>query len=296
MKKKITLSIVVLCFFLVGLSAVSYRSHRKLCENWVMTQHPDASGAQGMFYTFKNYGTGTLIVVDSGNKGNAEYAKSVITELGGHVDCWILTHFHGDHAGAFDLIYEDPGDITIGTIYATPLDYDYFYSVARWWDAPEVYAQFLKMTADADNVTYLQRGDSFAVDDLTIDVFSAYDDFVHDLQQDPANNGSLIFKISGIKDSILFFGDAYNETLFDDIYAAYGDQMKAEYVQAPHHGNSVLPMDKYTLLEPEVIFLDGPEWLMISEDHKAKDLLVWCQENGVTSYDYRTAPNVFNFK
>ena len=43
-------------------------------------------------------------------------------------------------------------------------------------------------------------------------------------------------------------------------------------------------------LNPSVIFLDGPEWLMTGEDYDAKDLLAWCAENGITTYDYRQAP------
>ena len=44
------------------------------------------------------------------------------------------------------------------------------------------------------------------------------------------------------------------------------------------------------LLMPKEMFFDGPEWLMTGEDYDAKDLLAWCEENGIITHDFRQAP------
>lgn len=264
--------------------------------DWQLTQHSDDSGNQAMFYTLKNLDTGTLIVIDGGWIENADYVRNTIMQLGGKVDYWFLTHFHNDHVDAFNKILEAPQGITINQIYATPLDYEYFVTIAKDWDAPESYAKFIDLTKNVDNVSYLKRDDKFKIEHLDITVFNAYDDIVYDLQQDIPNNCSLVFKIEGQEDSIIFLGDAYNNELFDYMYNIYGKEMEAEYVQAPHHGNSVLTLDKYSLLKPKEIFLDGPEWLMVGKDYQAKDLLLWCEKNDVKTHDYRQAPNVFGFR
>lgn len=267
-------------------------------SGWRLTQYPDASGKNGLFYSLVNQANGTLILVDGGWAKNARTVRKVIDENGGKVKAWFLTHYHGDHIGAFNKLYGKYKD-KIETVYVNPLDWDTFESVAMYWDTPEEFAAFLEQTAGADNVVRLHRGDDLDIDGIHIHVFSAFDDIVRDLAEDWPNNSSLVFKLSLARDSVLFLGDlTYTaEALCRHMLDTYGaEALHADYVQAGHHGNRGPSTDFYGAIHPRVMFLDGPEWLMTSENYTARDLLAWCAENGIKTYDYRQAPSSFTLE
>ena len=264
---------------------------------WTLTEFGDDDGRQAMFYTMRNNIDGTLIVVDGGWEANEAQVRSVINLFGGHVDHWFLTHYDEDHASAFNAIYADPCGITIGEVYATPLDYDYYLECAedRWWDVPFVYETFLEQTEGDERVHYLSRGDSFTIDGLQVDVFNAYDQIVVDTgSPDVANYASLMFKITGSEDSVLFCGDVYNGFGMQ-LLEMYGDALDANYVQPGHHGNGSMAPEFYAEVGAEVMFFDGPAWLTESDEYTAKSLIAWCRENGVATYEYATAPNSVPF-
>ncbi|MCR5593835.1 MAG: hypothetical protein K6F79_08850 [Saccharofermentans sp.] len=260
---------------------------------WTITEFDDVQGNQGMFYTMRNNEDGTLIVVDGGHAENTTQVRSVINLMGGRVDHWFLTHYDEDHACVFNEIYADPDGIEIGEVYATPLDYDYYmtFAVERWWDTPWVYEQFLSQTEGDERIHYLARDDVFEIDGLTVEVFNSYDDIVIGTgSPDVANFASLVFKISGQEDSILFCGDVYGQ-LWVLLTEMYGDRLAARYVQPGHHGNNHVDSEYWSVVNADVMFFDGPSWLTTSDDHDAKRLIEWCHSNGIETYEFATAPN-----
>ena len=266
---------------------------------WTITEFSDDSGNQAMFYTMRNNNNGTLIVIDGGYDANADQVRSVIELFGGHVDYWFLTHYDEDHASVFNNIYADPQGIEIGTVFCTPLDYDYYSQLAadRWWDTPWVYETFLNLTAGDDNICYLARGDEFEIDGLTVKVFNSYDQIIVDTgTADVANYGSLMFKITGEEDSFLVCGDVYGDILGDILLNIYGDEMKADIVQPGHHGNGSMSPYFYEVIEPKVMFFDGPAWLTESDEYTAKALKDWCDSSGIKTYTFGTAPNSIPFE
>ena len=265
---------------------------------WTLTEFADDSGNQGMFYTLRNNNDGTLVVIDGGYDANTAQVRSVIKLFGGKVDYWFLTHFDDDHASVFNNVYADPQGITIGSVYCTPLDYDYYLQCAadRYWDVPWVYKTFLDQTAGDSRIHYLSRGDKFAIDGLTIEVFNAYDQIVVNTgTKDVANYASLVFKISGEKDSFLVCGDVHS-SMWTKLVSMYGSKLSAEYVQFGHHGNNHVSPDKWAVVNAKVGFFDGPAWLTQSDSYSAKALISWCQNNGIATYEFATAPNSFGFE
>ena len=174
------------------------------------------------------------------------------------------------------------------------MDYKQYLEVAKWWDEPNAFTDFLNVTSDK-NVTYLNSDGTFDLEDLTFTVFNSYDLNTSSYGDIP-NNGSLMFKVSGCEDSILFCGDCYSSKLGEDIVKKWGDSLKSEYVQTGHHGNNSFPTSFYDVVSPKVAFFDAPEWLMKGEQYTAKDLKKYFDEKGVTVYDMTTAPNEFEFK
>ena len=264
---------------------------------WTITEFADDSGNQAMFYTMRNNDDGTLIVIDGGYDANTSQVRSIINLFGGKVDYWFLTHYDEDHAAVFNSIYADTQGIEIGDVFCTPLDYELYlsYAVDRWWDTPWVYETFLTQTEGDERIHYLARGDSFEIDGLKVDVFNAYDQMIVEYgHPDVANMASLMIKITGEADSILFCGDVLG-FLGMDLLDMYGDQLDATYVQPGHHGNNAMPIEFYDALAPKVMFFDGPAWLNESDDYTAKELINWCQENGIETYEFKTAPNYLEF-
>ena len=267
-------------------------------EGWKVTQYACASGSQAMFYSLVNRRDGTVILIDSGNPQNAEQVSEVIKQNGGHVKAWFLTHYHMDHIGAFNEVWEQWKD-NIETIYVTPLPYEVFEPRAHEWDTPEVFARFLELTQNNTNIVALHRGDSFDIDGLGIQVFNAYDEFVEQYATDVANDSSLVLKFSGKENSFLFLGDLSRAgvPLGEFILEQFGvENVRADFVQPGHHGNWGLPIEFYERLQPKEMFFDAPEWLMTGEQFDARYLEAWCKENGIITHDYREGPSTVILK
>ncbi len=92
---------------------------------------------------------------------------------------------------------------------------------------------------------------------------------------------------------LLFCGDVHNDVVSHYLLEQCGDELKADVVQRGYHANNSDLTSFYESLELKIMLFDAPEWLMIGEDYKTKDLKIWCDEHGAQAYDYTTAPNAF---
>ena len=293
-RKRCMVTILILAAFIVLACAGTWLIAEN--ETWVLTQYADTSGNQGMFYTIRNSLHHTLIVVDGGWPENENYVRAVLKENGNVVDAWFLTHYHGDHVSAFNAIYQDPRGVRIKRVYASPLDWETFAEVSRDWDTPESFRTFLDRIR-AEDVTYVRAGDRFRIANLQVEVFHSYDESLREYYGDDIpNNASLIFKVSGKKDSILFCGDAHQAPLADYLTRTWGERLKAEYVQTGHHGNHSFPKRFYDMVSPETAFFDAPEWLMTGEEYTARKLKKYFTGKRIKTVDYQTAPNSCLFR
>lgn len=276
----------------------AYEKKQAALDYWTMISHPDDSGNQGMFYTLHNEKSGTLIVIDGGWLQNENRVREAIKAYGGTVDYWFLTHYHNDHVDAFNQIWENPDGIEIKQIYDCPMDYEEYVAVAHEWDFVDSFTRYRDITAGADNVTHLYRGDVLTIEDLTITVINSYDEKVRESgTQDIPNDAALVLKLVGDEDSVLFCSDCHSPVMADLLMSEYSaEELHAEYVQLGHHGNNSFPTYFYDYVDPQIALFDSPEWLMIGENYTAKDMLLYFNEKGVTSYDYRTAPNQFELR
>lgn len=267
-------------------------------NEWTITQYGSPSDYQAMFYTIQDKNN-KLTVIDGGFREDSDYVAGIIKELGGEVDNWIITHPHPDHVGAFNYICENySNEIKINNIYAIKMDYDSYKEKAREWDDFDEFESFLSVTKNLKNVIYLQDGDEFDVDGLKGKVFNAYSDKIKDLSDDLANDGSMMFKLTGNKENMLFCADV-GYRISDKIIADYKDQLKSDYIQMGHHGNGGMTEEFYQLVNPKVAFFDAPEWLMKNINPSTGKAGKWdtpekiklMEGMGATIYGYTTAPN-----
>lgn len=266
------------------------------CSGTYITQYADRTGTQAMFYTIEA-GKGHLIVIDGGTTGNAGYVKEVIEEKGGKIDAWILTHPHPDHIGAFNELWDEYKD-KIEAIYAPEIDYIAYQNKAQEWDGFEYYTTFLEYMADCDKLTYLHEGEEFRIGDLQFTVIYAYCEAVNMLSRDIPNDGSLVFKVSGKTESMLFCSDV-GIAMSDTILQKHSEELKCDYIQMGHHGNGGLHESFYRVTEPKAAFFDAPEWLMNpgeGKNYTTPANRAMMEDMGAEIFYYATAPNRIRLK
>ena len=257
-------------------------------EDWTLIQYADLSGNQAMCYSL-TVGD-DLILIDGGWTENAAQVREIIENNGGHVRAWFLTHYHNDHAGAFIALWEEYKD-KIDVVYCTPLIWDDFIAVAKYWDSPETFETFLEITEGDPKIVLLHEGDELDVGSIHIKNYNAYNERVKQTGDIP-NLCSLFLKFTIDGASILFCGDNYNTNTSEYMLDNYSDELKADIVQPGHHGNNTMSFEFYENTGLKIMTFDAPEWLMTGADYNAKDTKTWCDEHGVKVYDYTTAPNV----
>ncbi len=267
----------------------SNRSKEDYNGEWLITQYGDAGGNQLMFYTMQDK-EGHLVVVDGGWVTDADFVRQIIKSLGSHVDAWIVTHPHQDHAGAFTEIYKKKKKITIDQVYAVDMAPPAQCLESAPWDETGVYEQFLQL--DIPELTYVHAGDTFEVAGLSFEVFNAYDDYVDELSNDLLNDGSMMFKVTAEHESMLFCADV-GKRMSDYLLETYGDALQADYIQMGHHGNGGLKSDFYESIGAKAAFFDAPDWLMqdTSGRYTTQKNASLMASGGAVVCSFSTAPN-----
>lgn len=257
-------------------------------DSWIVTQYTDISNNQSMFYTIHNDAKDVLIVIDGGWNLNVEYVRSIINAHGGHVTAWFITHYHNDHVDAFNALMADLQGIVIDTVYDSPMDYDEYMQVAEEWDAPESFEQYIEI--NTNNTVHLKRDDVINISDLRFDIYNAYDETAK-MAGDIPNNAGLVFKVTGPGKSMLFLSDVHKYELEHELIVRYEKELQADYLQSPHHGSNSFDDYFYFYVNPEIVFIDSPEWMVTNPEYKQYNLIQVLDENGIGHFDYSTAPN-----
>lgn len=297
MNKKLFIGIVI-GIWVVGMCIGIYQALTREGESWKndgqawkITQYGTKQDTQMMFYTIEG-SDGQFMIIDGGWNWNADAVRKVIAEHNNHVDAWILTHPHPDHIGAFNTIMESSEDITVDMVYDVFLDLEEYQKVAEEWDEIGVYEKHLEQAfAGKFPVTYITRNMTLDILGLQVTCFNAYDEEVRCRTDAICNNGSLMLKFEGSRESFLICADVEDE-MEEYLIATYGDALKSDYLQMSHHGNWGLTEDFYQIVAPKSAFFDGSASLYEQSDlydgWKMKQLM---EDMGAEIYTYETAPN-----
>lgn len=263
----------------------------------MITQYGNPNGNQSTFYTIETKSKG-LIVIDGGWGYDAANVQKIIKKKGNVVDAWIITHPHPDHVGAFNHIYGKKNGIKVKKIYTIKMDESKYKQYAKPWDEYEVYQKFNTLISGSSKVRYLKAGDKFRIKGLDFKVFNAYASYVPKYTKDLCNGGSLMFKVIGKKQSMLFCADV-GSTLSDYLLKKYKNEIKADYLQVGHHGNGGLKKSFYKKVKPKKAYFDAPNWLMENKDQytgekanfKTKNTIQCLKRLGAKIYSFKMSPN-----
>lgn len=178
-----------------------------------------------------------------------------------HLEFVVLTHPHGDHIGGMKKILEDK-NITIGTIYGNPLEFEYLESsddkekqseeTARWTSFDtQTYQTFKKKlekrNSYKDESLHIQyevpiAGTSIKLGEAVMTFYGPLDNTYKygraldapDLNTRQVNKYSIVTRIVYGNNSFLMTGDAQQETIKKIVDRGY--DLSAQVLKQPHHG------------------------------------------------------------
>lgn len=239
--------------------AASGKSRGK--TTWKITQYGNLQDRrQSMFYSIKG-SNGKVILIDSGLKENADRTRRIIRGLGNRVDLWIITHQHPDHVGGFNEILKNPRGIKVKRIWAPNIKEQVYRKYKRPWDDFSAYQEFRTVVRGRKNVKWIKKGQSLDFGGLHFKFFNSYYNGLKKVTKDICNGSSLVFKVSGSKTSMLFSGDV-DVKVGKALVKKYGKQLRATYMQAPHHGNNKGRNSYFNAVKPKEVFVDAPSFLL----------------------------------
>lgn len=269
---------------------------------WKITQYGDNIGKQMMSFTIEGNKYG-LVIIDGGYKDNEEqynFLKNKISENDNIVDTWIITHFDSDHAGEF-VRFASENEIKIKKIIVpnVPTDLSILKENAPNEEEWEIYEEYLKL--NLPQKISVNANDKFNnIIGLKMKVLSSYADWIDEETDNLFNNGSIVFKLYGKKESLLFCGDVQDSKICNYIVENYRDDLKSDYLQVPHHGNNNMSEEFYKLVNPKVSFFCSPDWLIENWGNEpwytVEDNINYLKSQDSEIVWYNTSPNIYNFK
>lgn len=229
-------------------------------EKAILYQLSESTTTQMMSYVLLN-SENRIVVIDGGNDGDGETLFQFLQQLGGPkpvVDAWLLTHFHGDHINALThILREHSAQLEIRAVY-----YNFPSPQRALEETPaeaftvDGFAQARKHFADREII--LHTGDEFAVGNLRFKVlFMPYDW----IETNVVNNCSTVLRCDIGDQRVLFLGDLGSEVSEQFLAMWPEDELRADYVQMAHHGQSGVTREVYERIRPRVCLWPTPKWL-----------------------------------
>lgn len=299
MKKKIILGIgiiILLCVFSLGVVYVLSKSNQN--TEWNLTQYGKNELPQMMCFTIEGNKNG-LVVIDGGYKSSAEDVDRIIKIAEKHknkIDAWIITHLDSDHAGVFLNVVQNHPEIEIKNVYTSNIpSLEKAKEKAPWETEWDPYEEFVSL--NLDNVTFLYENDEIEdIIGLKMKVLWAYSDWIYENSSNLLNNGSLVFKLYGNEENMLFCADTQDKKIEAKLVENHEQDLKSDYLQVGHHGNNLFSEDFYKKqVVPNIAFFAAPEDLINNVNNvswfTAGTVKKWLEDIGVKVYLHNTTPN-----
>lgn len=281
----------IIVFFICSILSLNVLGCVMEEKSWTITQYGTADGSQSSFYTIVD-NKDNLIIIDGGWDYQADQVREIIAAHDNHVSAWIISHAHMDHAGAFNVIMQEPNGIEVDNIYTIDVNLERYKATAQDYDGIAVHEQFLQLTETLENVHYVYENDEMDILGLKMKVLSTWNENVETLSVNLLNNGSMVFVLEGNEESMLFCSDAENE-IEGFIIEGHEDVLaEVDYVQLGHHGNWGPTTAFYDYTNPKAVFFDAPNWLLeVTEPYDGYLMKQYFVERGVEIYTFDGAPH-----
>jgi beta-lactamase superfamily II metal-dependent hydrolase len=257
-------------------------------DTFTLWQLPEQSPTQMQSHVIRTV-NGKVIVIDGGNKAEAPYLRGFLGALGNHVDLWIISHPHADHADALIEILGNPAGITIDTILASLPDIAWIDEFCKG----ETRDQVIGLTEGAKAQSIPMRdavpGEYLDIDGVHIKILGVRNP---ELTANPINNSSMVWRMWDDRKSVLFTGDIGAEAGDKLLNGPYRDDLPSNYVQMSHHGQTGANEAFYIAVQPRFCLWPTPLWLWDNDNGGGKgsgpwttlDTRAWMERLGVEKH------------
>ena len=244
--------LLFLIFFMLGCQIIQAAQPR-----FTLWQLPPQGKSQMNSYVIKT-SKDHLIVIDGGTPDDAAYLRGFLAAHGNHVTKWFITHPHIDHMGAFTKILNDPQDLQIDKIYCSPMSREQMHTDLKRLDMAKDYMEALSKTK-VEVIKLTEAGAVYQIDELHIKVMLVNDTTL--LTQNAYNNASIILRLWDKTKSFLMLADAGIECGERLLQTAEKAELKIDYVQMAHHGQSGVDQQFYNTLQFKACLWPTPLWV-----------------------------------
>jgi beta-lactamase superfamily II metal-dependent hydrolase len=240
-------------------------------QPFTLWQLPGQTRSQMNSYVMATPGN-ELIVIDGGTEGDAAYLRTFIRDLGNRVHAWFISHPHLDHVDALTEILNNPGDMTIDTIYGSLPDDEWLeeHQDSRSFETQR--ALLAAVAASNHEVLSLSLGQKITFQGATLEILAVWNP---ELTVNATNNQSAVWRVDVGDESILFLGDLGVEGGEKLLAGPYGSRLKADYVQMAHHGQTGVNEDLYRTVDPTFCLWPTPDWLWENDSGNGRDSGPW---------------------
>lgn len=212
----------------------------------------------------------SIVIIDGGEIYNAPFLVDLVSELGGRVTHWLITHPHDDHVGALTRILREKS-LEVATVYgALPSE-----SWARKYGGRRV-KDFLMLSealeASSVPMQTTMAGDLIRLGGMNIEVLSTINP---EITRNGINNSSVVYRFYDYHKSVLFLGDLGVEGGEKLLNSPFGKKLKSDYVQMAHHGQNGVGKSFYQKVMPRGCFWPTPLWLYENDAGGGKNSGKW---------------------
>lgn len=210
--------------------------------------------AAGMGYVFVT-DSGRLLVIDGGEtERDAETLVSLLEEKSdGHptVDLWIISHAHGDHYGALEIVAKTPAlreRLTVSKICACtdiPVSFP---------ENDQARIAAIPGLLGCTQVTP-HAGDVLTVDNLEIRMLYTWEDDPKLADVTSFNRLSLIFTVTGPEHRMMVIGDSTSTGPSVVRDRTDPTLLKSDFLQLAHHGLDGGNIGFYRLVDPSAVLI-----------------------------------------
>ncbi len=274
LKPVLPFAIAFICFFAERhCCSAEEQPNIESAATFTLWQLPSRTPSQNMSYVLRTGGD-DIIVIDGGNRGDAEYLRGFLAPLGNHVDAWFVSHPHPDHVDALTVLLQDPGDLQIAHIYGSMPDESW---VAQHEPKPPTHLksveEFNQSVRDSGHsVEELSLGQTINIGSVAIDVLGIKNP---EITGNAINNSSIVVRISDADKSILFTGDLGVQGGHKLLESSYASQLPSDYVQMAHHGQAGVDINFYRAVRPRYCLWPTPAWLWDNNSGGGTDTGPW---------------------
>ena len=268
-KNKIVKIVAILVLIILVIGTGLYIKRR---NNYIyITQFSPTTSRQMMGYAIKTL-NGKIVVIDGGLQEDAQQLEKYITDNGGEVDTWFITHPHIDHAGAFEIISQNTS-IKINKIYMSIEDKDWYLTnePSRTIDIEEFF-KVINQEKIAEKIIEPQVNDIIKIDNITAKILGTKNP---EITTNAINNSSMVIQIKVNQKKILFLGDTGTESSEKLIKEQPQKELKADIVQMAHHGQNGATEELYKIINPKICLWPTPQWLWDNNSGSGEDSGNW---------------------